>query len=78
MFRSPSISKLMHWHLENRSDQEGGDNLVWHPSDSKAWHHFHKHMDPTFGGDPWNAHFALVADVSTLSSKLDPRGLRGL
>ena len=36
MFCSPSISKLLLWHFENRSDREGGDNLVRHPCDTKA------------------------------------------
>jgi hypothetical protein len=62
MFRSPAISKLMIWHSENSSIDEGGDNLVRHPCDSKAWRHFHENVDPEFGSDPQNAHFALVAD----------------
>lgn len=62
LFRSPSISKLMLWHSENRSDREGGDGLVRHPCDSKAWRHFHDNVDPTFGNDPRNTHFALAAD----------------
>jgi hypothetical protein len=62
MFRSPKISKLMLWHAENASDQEGGDGLVRHPCDSKAWKHFHNNVDPTFGEDARNAHFALAAD----------------
>jgi hypothetical protein len=48
MFRSPSISALMKWHAENRSDKEGGDGLVRHPCDSKAWKHFHKNVDPGY------------------------------
>ena len=62
MFRSPKISKLMLWHAENCNDQEGGDGLVRHPCDSKAWKHFHKNVDPMFGNDPRNAYFALAAD----------------
>jgi hypothetical protein len=62
MFRSPAISKLMLWHAENKSDQDGGDGLVRHPCDSKAWKHFHENVDPTFGDDPRHAHFALAAD----------------
>jgi hypothetical protein len=62
MFRSPSIAKLMLWHSENTSSAAGGDNLMRHPCDSKAWHHFHRNVDPTFGTDPRNAHFALAAD----------------
>jgi hypothetical protein len=54
MFRSPAISKLMLWHSENSSHGDGGDNLVRHPCDSKAWRHF--------GNDPRNVHFALAAD----------------
>jgi hypothetical protein len=62
MFRSPSISKLMLWHSENRSNRDGGDNLVRHPCDSKAWRHFHENVDSTFGDDARNVHFALAAD----------------
>ena len=62
IFRSPSISKLMTWHSENRSDRDGGDGLIRHPCDSKAWRHFHENVDPTFGNDPRNVHFALAAD----------------
>ena len=62
MFRSPSISRLMTWHSENRSDQDGGDALVRHPCDSKAWRHFHENVDPSFGNDSRNVHFALAAD----------------
>jgi hypothetical protein len=62
MFRSPTISKLMIWHLENSSTGEGGDNLGRHPCDSKAWRHFHENVDPEFGSDPWNAYFALAAN----------------
>jgi hypothetical protein len=62
MFRSQSISKLMLWHSENKSNREGGDNLVRHPCDSKAWHHFHDNVDTSFGDDPRNVHFALAAD----------------
>jgi hypothetical protein len=62
IFCSPSIAKLMLWHSENRSNKEGGDNLVRHLCDSKAWQHFHDCMDHTFGEDAWNAHFALAAD----------------
>ena len=42
MYRSPAISKLLLWHAENRSNREGGDCLVRHPCDSKAWQHFHE------------------------------------
>jgi hypothetical protein len=31
MYRSPTISQLLLWHSENRSDREGGDNMVRHP-----------------------------------------------
>lgn len=62
MFRSPNISKLMLWHSENQSNREGGDGLVRHPCDSKAWRHFHDNVDPTFANDPRNTHFALAAD----------------
>jgi hypothetical protein len=62
MFRSPAISELMRWHAENASDKEGGDGLVRHPCDSKAWKHFHQNVDPTFSNDPRNVHFALAAD----------------
>jgi hypothetical protein len=51
LFRSPTISRLILWHSENRSDRDGGDNLVQHPCDSKAWRHFHDNIDPTFGDD---------------------------
>ena len=62
MFRSPAISKLMVWHDENRSNRDGGDGLVRHPCDSKAWQHFHENVDPSFATDARNAHFALAAD----------------
>jgi hypothetical protein len=62
MFRSPSISALMKWHAENQSDREEGDALVRHPCDSKAWKHFHENVDPTFGQDTRNVHFALAVD----------------
>ena len=62
MFQNPSISKFMLWHSENRSDHDGGDGLVRHSYDSKAWQHFHDNVDPTFGNDPWNTHFALAAN----------------
>jgi hypothetical protein len=62
MFRSPSISKLMLYHSENRSNWEGGDNLVRHPCDSKAWCHFHENVDSSFGQDARNVHFVLAAD----------------
>jgi hypothetical protein len=54
MFRSPSISALMKWHAENQSDREGGDGLVRHPYDSKAWKYFHENVDPTFQVDSFN------------------------
>jgi hypothetical protein len=62
MFHSPSISALMKWHAENQSDREGGDGLVRHPCDSKAWKHFHENVDPTFQRDARNVHFVLAAD----------------
>ena len=62
MFCSPSISKLILWHSENKSNREGGDNLVRHPCDSKAWSHFNDNVDASFGDDPQNVHFALAAD----------------
>jgi hypothetical protein len=62
MFCSPLISALMKWHAENRSDREGGDGLVRHPCNSKAWKHFHENVDPIFGHDARNVHFALAAD----------------
>jgi hypothetical protein len=52
MFRSPTISDLLIWHSENKNDLEGGDNMVRHPCDSKAWRHFHENMDPDFGREP--------------------------
>jgi hypothetical protein len=52
----------MLWHAENKSDQDGGDGLVRHPCDSKAWKHFHENVDPSFANDSRNAHFALAAD----------------
>jgi hypothetical protein len=62
MFMSPEISKLLVWHAENRSNREGGDGLVRHPCDSKAWQHFEENVDPSFANDPRNVHFALAAD----------------
>jgi hypothetical protein len=62
MVRNPSIAKLMLWHSENSSSGASSDNLMRHPCDSKAWHHFHRNVDPTFSADPRNAHFALAAD----------------
>jgi hypothetical protein len=62
LFRSPTISRLMRWHSENRSDRDRGDNLVRHPCDSKAWRHFHDNVDPTFREDARNVHFALATD----------------
>ena len=62
MFRSPAISKLMVWYDKNRSNREGGDGLVHHPCDSKAWQHFHENVDPSFATDARNAHFALAVD----------------
>jgi hypothetical protein len=52
MFRSPTILKLILRHFENNSSREGGDNLVRHPCNSEAWHHFYNNIDPTFGEDP--------------------------
>jgi hypothetical protein len=46
----------------NRSNREGGDGLVRHPYDSKAWKHFHNNVDQTFGNDTRNFHFALAVD----------------
>jgi hypothetical protein len=48
MFKSPCLSNLMLWQSENRSDREGGDNLMRHPCDSKAWKHFKENVDPLF------------------------------
>ncbi len=62
MYMSPSISKLMVWHAENRSSKDGGDGLVRHPCDAKAWRHFEENVDPSFARDPRNVHFALAAD----------------
>jgi hypothetical protein len=62
MFRSPAISELLLWHMENKSNREGGDNLVRHPCDPKAWWHFHENVDSTFGIGARNIHFALAAD----------------
>jgi hypothetical protein len=62
MFRSPTISDLLTWHSENKSDREGGDNMVRHPCNSKAWRHFHENVDPDFGWEPRNIHFALAAN----------------
>jgi hypothetical protein len=62
MFHSPSILALMKWHTENQSDREGGDGLVRHPYNSKAWKHFHENVDPTFQHDARNVHFALATD----------------
>jgi hypothetical protein len=36
--------------------------MVRHPCDSKAWKHFHDNIDPSFGEDARNIHFALAAD----------------
>ena len=44
------------------SDREGGDNLIRHPCDSKAWQHFHDNVDPTFSNDAQNIHFTLAVD----------------
>ena len=62
MFRSACLSKLMLWHLENRSDQEVGNNLVKHPCDSKAWKHFDENVDSQFKDDHRNVYFALAAN----------------
>ena len=62
MYQSPAISKLMLLHAKNRSNREGGDWLVRHPCDSKAWQHFHENVDPSFAEDPRHVHFALAAD----------------
>jgi hypothetical protein len=66
MFCSPSISKLILWHSENRSNRDGRDNLVMHPCDSKAWRHFHENMDNTFGDNARNINFALAANNMNL------------
>jgi hypothetical protein len=50
----------MEWHYQ--SDREGGDGLVRHPCNSKAWKYFHENVDPTFQHDARNVHFALAAD----------------
>ena len=62
MYMSPRISKLLVWHAENRSNKDGGDGLVRHPCDSKAWRHFEENVDPSFALHPRNVHFALAAD----------------
>ena len=62
MYRSPTISQLVLWHSENSGDRKGGDNMVRHPCDSKAWKHFHDNIDPTFGDNIPNFHFALAVD----------------
>jgi hypothetical protein len=36
--------------------------MIRHPCDSKAWRHFHENVDPDFGREPRNIHFALAAD----------------
>jgi hypothetical protein len=36
--------------------------MVRHPCDSKAWHHFHDNLDPTFYNDAHNIYFALFAN----------------
>ena len=77
IFKSLSISKLMTWHSENRSDQDGGDELVRHPCDSKAWKHFHDNVDPNFGNDSRKVHFALAADGIN-PFKQNRTGLHGL
>ena len=61
MFCSPLISALMKWHAENQCDKEGGGGLVRHYCGSKAWKYFHENLDPVFGQDARNVHFALVA-----------------
>ena len=62
MFRSLALAKLMVWHHKDHINQEGGDGLIRHPYDSKAWRHFYENVDPSFGRDPRNAHFALATD----------------
>jgi hypothetical protein len=62
MFRSPYLSNLMLWQSENRSDREGGDNLVRHLCDSKAWKYFEENVDPLFKQYLRNIHFALAVD----------------
>jgi hypothetical protein len=52
----------MKWHAENQSDREGGDGLVRHLYNSKAWKHFHENVDPTFLHDARNVHFSLAVD----------------
>ena len=36
--------------------------MVRHPCDSKAWHHVHDNIDPTFGEDPRNLHMGFAAN----------------
>ena len=36
--------------------------MVRHPCDSKAWHHVHNNVDPTFGQDSQNVHMGLAVD----------------
>lgn len=62
MFYSLIIPSLMKWHKEIQSDIEGRDGLIRHLCNSKAWKHFHNSMDPIFGDNARNIHFALVAD----------------
>ena len=62
MFCSPTISSLMRWHEDNRSDKEGGDGLVKLPCDSKAWKHFHSSVDQIFENDVRNVHFDLATN----------------
>ena len=58
MFRTPTMSELMLWHSKNKST----NGMVRQPCDSKAWHHVHENVDPTFGHDPRNVHIGLAAD----------------
>jgi hypothetical protein len=62
MFCSLAMSSLMKWHEENHSDREGGDGLVKHPCNSKAWKYFHNNVDPSFSNDARNIFFALATD----------------
>ena len=83
MFMSPCISKLLLWHAENRSNREGGDGLVRHPCDSKAWQHFESNIDPSFATHARNilclsrgrsqsiqAESVTVVNVASCSSEL--------
>ena len=36
--------------------------MVRHPCDSKAWHHVHDNVEPTFGHDERNIHMELATN----------------